>query len=104
MIPSLDSLRWMLAGQLRRVPEFRGRDRISLMLIGGIPAPDGVHKGVFGPGLRYEARYRDDGSLSDLFLLQYEAPSLAPILEAVLRPGMVFFDVGANIGIYTGWA
>jgi FkbM family methyltransferase len=52
----------------------------------------------------YEVDFREDGSLAELFFMQYEKPSLVPILEAVLRPGGTFFDVGANIGIYTGWA
>src|SRR5206468_3604081 len=98
------SLRWRLAGLLHRFPEFRGRDRLGMILLGNTPPPDGIHRGTFGPGLRYEARYRDDGSFVDLFFLQYEPPALTPILESVLHEGGVFFDVGANIGVYAGWA
>jgi FkbM family methyltransferase len=47
---------------------------------------------------------RDDGSWVDLFFLQYEPPSLAPVLEAFLRSGSTFVDVGANVGVYTAWA
>jgi FkbM family methyltransferase len=97
-------LRWRLAGMLRRLPEFRGRDRLTIMVLGGTPPPDGIHRGVFGPGLRFEARFRDDGSFVDLYFLQFEPPSLVPVLEEALDEGGVFFDVGANIGIYAAWA
>ena len=59
--------------------------------------------GTFGPDLRYEVRYRDDGSYVDLFFLQYQEPAFAPVLRAALRSGGTFFDVGANVGIYTAW-
>ena len=96
--------RWHLAGLLRKIPEFRGRDRLSGLILQGCRAPRGLFDGSFGPNLRYRARYDEDGSLQDLFFLQYEEPSLVAILEAVLEPDGVFFDVGANIGVYTGWA
>ena len=96
-------LRWRLAGALHRLPEFRGRDRLTSALIGTSLPPDGIHGGSFGPALRYEVRYRDDGSYVDLFFLQYQEPALAPVLRATLRPGGTFFDVGANIGIYAAW-
>jgi FkbM family methyltransferase len=63
-----------------------------------------VHTGRFGPDLRFRTRYEEDGSLIELFFLQYQDPALAPILEACLGPGDVFFDVGANIGVYSAWA
>lgn len=96
--------RWYLAGLLRKVPEFRGRDRLSGLILRGCSAPRGIFSGSFGPDLRFRVRYDEDGSLQDLFFHQYEEPSLAAILEAVLKPGGVFFDVGANIGVYSGWA
>jgi len=89
---------------LRTLPEFRGRDRMVSFVLGASLPPDGLHDCVFGPGLRFRVRYRDDGSLGALFFLQYESPALAPVLDAVLKPGHTFFDVGANIGVYTGWA
>lgn len=46
----------------------------------------------------------EDGSWVDLFFLQYEVPALTPLLETFVTPGSTFVDVGANIGIYTGWA
>jgi FkbM family methyltransferase len=46
----------------------------------------------------------EDGVWVDIFFLQYEPPSLAPVLEAFLGPGSTFVDVGANIGVYTAWA
>ena len=46
----------------------------------------------------------EDGSWVDLFFLQYETPALTPLLETFVTSGSTFVDVGANIGIYTGWA
>jgi FkbM family methyltransferase len=46
----------------------------------------------------------EDGSWVDLFFLQYETPALTPLLETFVTPGSTFVDVGANIGIYSGWA
>jgi FkbM family methyltransferase len=102
-MPTRIPLRWRLAGLLHRLPEFRGRDRAVGMLIDLSLPPDGVHEGRFGPDLRYEVRYRDDGSFVDLFFLQYQEPALAPVLRAVLQPGGTLYDVGANIGVYAGW-
>ncbi len=70
----------------------------------GVRPPDGVHHGRFGPNLRFSVRYRDDSSLALLYFLQFEPPSLALLLEAALTPGDTFVDVGANIGVYAGWA
>src|SRR2546426_6084870 len=98
--PSSVPWRWRLAGLLRRAPEFRGRDWFARLLPGRAQPPDGVHEGVFGPGLYFRVRYRDDDSLVELFFLQFEQPSLAPILGEALQRGGTFFDVGANIGIY----
>lgn len=60
--------------------------------------------GMFGPSLRYEVRASDDLTQRELFFLQYQAPALAPVLEAVLTDGSTFYDVGANIGVYALWA
>jgi len=66
--------------------------------------PAGIQTGSYGPDLKFRVRYEEDGSLMELFFLQYQQPCLAPILEASLSPGSCFFDVGANIGIYSSWA
>ncbi len=100
----LTDLRWKLAGWVHRLPDVRGRDRISHMLIGGQPRPSGIHRGTFGPDLHFEVSYEEDGSMVELFFLQYELPSLAPVVEACLSEGGCFFDVGGNIGIYSSWA
>jgi FkbM family methyltransferase len=98
------SWRWRLAGWLRTLPEFRGRDRLGSIVLRGAAPPSGVIRCVIGDGLNFDARMSDDGSWVDLFFLQYEPPSLAPILEAFLESGSTFVDVGANVGIYTAWA
>lgn len=97
-------LRWRLAAALRSLPEFRARDRLERRLFSDVRPPAGVHRGVFGPCLRFEASFGTDTALRELYLLQFDAPSLAPVLDAVLRCGDVFVDVGANIGVYAGWA
>jgi FkbM family methyltransferase len=97
------SLRWRLAGWLRALPEFRGRDRLGTMILRGAIPPDGTLRVTIGPGLVFDARMREDGSWIDLFFLQYEAPSLAPVLETFLGDGATFVDVGANVGVYTAW-
>lgn len=58
----------------------------------------------FGPDLTASVDLRQDGSFTDLFFAQFRQPSLVPVLEAVLSPGDTFYDVGANIGIYSVWA
>jgi FkbM family methyltransferase len=98
------SWRWRLAGWLRRVPEFRGRDRLGGLILRGAPTPTGTIRCVVDHGLVFDARMDEDGSWMEAFFLQYESPSLAPVLDAFLRSGSTFVDVGANIGIYTGWA
>jgi FkbM family methyltransferase len=74
------------------------------MILSGVPPPAGAIRCVIGRGLAFDARMSDDGSWVDIFFLQYESPSLAPVLEAFLGSGSTFVDVGANIGIYTAWA
>ena len=103
-VESRPSIRWRLAGALRWLPEFRGRDRLSKLLTDGQALPAGVQTGSFGPNLNFSVRYADDGSMLELFFLQYQRPSLASVFEACLAPGACFFDVGANIGIYSAWA
>jgi len=98
------SWRWRLAGRLRALPEFRGRDRLEGLIRRGAPLPSGAVRCVIGPDLIFDARMQDDGSWIDLFFLQYEPPALTPVIETFLRPGSAFVDVGANIGIYTAWA
>lgn len=98
------SWRWRLAGWLRTLPEFRGRDRLGSLILSGAIPPDGEIRCVIGQGLAFDARMRDDGSWVDVFFLQYESPSLSPIIEAFLTRGSTFVDVGANVGVYTAWA
>lgn len=96
--------RWQLAAALHRLPEFRGRDRLTVWLTHDVPLPTADLEFVVGPGLRFRGRPDEDGSFAELYLLRHEAPSLAPILDAALPPGGVFFDVGANVGLYAAWA
>lgn len=103
------SWRWRLAGRLRALPEFRGRDRLGSAILRGVPRPRDPVRCVIGlgaidPGLVFDARMTEDGSWVDLFFLQYETPALTPLLETFVTPGSTFVDVGANIGIYSGWA
>lgn len=103
------SWRWRLAGRLRALPEFRGRDRLGTALLRGVARPSDPVRCVIGggtiqPPLTFDARMNEDGSWVDLFFLQYETPALTPLLETFVTPGSTFVDVGANIGIYTGWA
>lgn len=98
------SLRWRLAGWLRTLPEFRGRDRLGSLILDGAVPPAGETRCVIGHGLVFDARMSEDGSWIDVFFLQYEPPSLAPVLQAFLARGSTFVDVGANVGVYTGWA
>jgi FkbM family methyltransferase len=103
------SWRWRLAGQLRALPEFRGRDRLGAAILRGVARPAAPVRCVIGtgaiePALVFDARMNEDGSWVDLFFLQYETPALTPLLETFVTPGSTFVDVGANIGIYSGWA
>lgn len=100
--------RWNLAGAVRRwVPDVRGRDRVFAVVRGAdVPrallAADSTIR--FGPGLRATVPLDADGSFVDVFFAAYEDPALVPILEATLAPGACFYDVGANIGVYSLWA
>jgi FkbM family methyltransferase len=100
--------RWHVAGALLHVlPEVRGKDRI-VALVRGSAAPASLACSPitvrFGPGLIATVDVTRDGSFADVFFARYRRPTLVPVLEAVLTPGAVFFDVGANIGIYSLWA
>lgn len=62
---------------------------------------DGVHKTVaFRPGLRLSLDLADWIQQHIYFLGSYEERGLR-FLESYLRPGDVFLDVGANIGLYS---
>lgn len=104
----LPTTRWHAAGALLQVlPEVRGKDRI-VSLVRGVGAPRSLAAAPtvvrFGPGLTATLDIERDGSFADMFFLQFRKPALAPVLEAVLQPGAVFFDVGANVGVYSLWA
>jgi len=45
-----------------------------------------------------------DSSVLEPLRLRFGSPSLAPVLDASLRAGDTFVDVGANIGVYSLWA
>jgi FkbM family methyltransferase len=47
---------------------------------------------------------QDDAIVSGSLALGCYETFVTDVLEALLRPGMTFFDVGANIGIYTALA
>lgn len=100
--------RWHLAGLARRrLRHLRGGDRLASFVSGRRIPPALARAPVevsFGPGLRAKVRLDQDGSFVNIFFAQYQDPTLVPILDATLSPGSVFYDVGANIGIYSLWA
>ena len=100
--------RWHAAGLLlRHFPDVRGRDRLFSLISGqGVPPSlgSGPYDIEFGPGLRARVQLTEDGSFGQVFFSAYVAPALAPVLEAVLGPGDCFWDVGANLGVYSLWA
>lgn len=99
--------RWHLAGLTRRwLPDVRGSDRLMSLVAGArVPAVLADHPVdvQFGPGLHARVRVTQDGSFANFFFVQYRDPALVPILRAVLTPGAVFYDIGANVGIYSLW-
>lgn len=97
-------LRVRIAQHVRRLPDFRGRDRLLATLLRSGSRPDGLVAGSFGGGLRYEGNPAADANVLELVLLRFASPALAPVLDAALAPGAVFADVGANLGLYTLWA
>jgi len=100
-IPVPDAWRWRLAGEIRRrLPDIRGRARLSKLVFGPRDATTTIR---FGPDLVFDLDLRDLDQFSTWFL-QFQPPALGPLLDRVLRPGDGFIDVGANIGTYTCWA
>lgn len=100
--------RWHLGRiAMKLVPDVRGKDRLTSAVLGrGIPAsltgrPINMR---FGPGLTATVELDSDGSFADIFFAQVRPPCLVPVLEATLRHGDVFYDIGANIGVYSLWA
>ena len=63
-------LRWRLAGEIWRLPDLCGRDRLMKLLTDDQPVPPGIQAGRFGPGLDYRVRYEDEDSVLSLFFLQ----------------------------------
>jgi len=93
-----------MAGRIaRRMPPVKGSDRILGAVRGRQPVTGDI-RGVLTNGLHFDFEDSDDFALTALVHLQYVPPSLAPVLEAALAPGSCFYDVGANIGIYSLWA
>ena len=94
----------VLAQLVRGMPDFPGRDTVLASLLRPILRRDGSVRGHFGGGLRFEGNPALDSNVSEMMLLRYARPALAPVLDAALAPGSVFADVGANLGLYTLWA
>lgn len=89
-----------VAAAVRRLPDFRGRQRLSRAIL-GTPA---VHTLVrYGPGIELNLDL-SDADQRMAFFLQSQPPVLAPIFDEVVGAGSVVIDVGANQGIYTLWA
>lgn len=94
----------ILAQLVRGLPDFPGRDTMLATLLRPILRRDGSVSGHFGGGLRFEGNPAIDSNVSEMMLLRYARPALAPVLDAALGRGSVFADVGANLGLYTLWA
>lgn len=98
--------RWALASALdAHLPQVRGRDRL-LHLVRGSTLPRGLQQETlvrWGPGLEATVDPSLDGSLQALYVAQWVMPALIPVLEVCLKPGDLFVDVGANIGVYATW-
>ena len=91
-------------GQLARtLPDLRGRDRLSSLLLRPGLRIDATLRGCFGGGLRFEGNPARDSNVLELVALRFCHPALAPVLDAALAPGDLFADVGANLGLYTLW-
>jgi len=98
-------VRWRVAGRLdARLPEIRGRDRVVGWVSGPADRYCGPLAGRLANGMAFDVASCRDGSARALSALRYRAPALAPVFEAVLRPGDTCYDIGANIGVYTLWA
>jgi FkbM family methyltransferase len=93
--------RWRAAGLLwAHLPQWPGRARV-VRRVTGDAVPALAPEVRFGPDLVFTA---DLAVSANLWFFQYAEPSLAPVLDAVLAPGMTFVDVGANVGAYACWA
>lgn len=80
--------RWMLGGRRRRM----ARDHLFRMLG---DAPRTIDRGV-GAGIRISASASNLG-----YAMGVSEPAVQEELQRALRPGMVFYDVGANVGFLT---
>jgi FkbM family methyltransferase len=97
--------RWRVAGRLdARLPELWGRDQVVGWVRGPVDRYGGPLAGRLANGMSFDVASCRDGSARALSALRYREPALAPVFEAVLRPGDTCYDVGANIGVYTLWA
>ncbi|WP_018640448.1 FkbM family methyltransferase [Parafrankia elaeagni] len=97
-------LRWQAAGALQaRLPDVRGRDRL-IRRVQGSGTHTGSLTGTLHNGLTFSFPDAADGSVRSMLSLCYRPPALAPVLDVALNAGGCFYDVGANIGIYTLWA
>ncbi len=98
-------MRWRVAGRLdARLPELWGRDQVVGWVRGPVDRYGGPLAGRLANGMSFDLASCRDGSARALSALRYREPALAPVFEAVLRPGDTCYDVGANIGVYTLWA
>ncbi|WP_238437195.1 MULTISPECIES: FkbM family methyltransferase [unclassified Frankia] len=98
-------VRWRVAGRLdARLPELWGRDQVVGWVRGPVDRYGGPLAGRLANGMSFDVASCRDGSARALSALRYREPALAPVFEAVLRPGDTCYDVGANIGVYTLWA
>jgi FkbM family methyltransferase len=97
-------VRWKAADVLAaRLPNIRGRDRL-IGWVDGRVTYGGPVTGTLHNGLEFDLPDASDGEIRSLLSLRYKPPVLAPVLRAILTEGDCFYDVGANLGIYTLWA
>src|SRR6185312_4727225 len=101
--PSLKPQLWEDFGlALRRRAEFEVRRRIDpkwlddtvTIRLSDVGFPQG------GPSIRLKVRPRDVTNQT-MFLYGVFEISETRLIQTLLRPGMVFVDVGANVGYYT---
>ncbi len=93
-----------VAQLVRGLPDFPGRDTIlHALLTRDAHYPDGIIRGTFAGGLRYEGNPALDRNILELPMLRFGKPALMDVFDAALSPGDVFADVGANVGLYTLW-